>query len=269
MSSAAKALALLSYFSTTRPEIGLSQLCRLAKRDKATTYRHLQALETAGFVEQNPATKQYRLGPAVMQLAQVREETVPRKDGAKPVLKTLADATGETAHASVLSGTTLYALCACESPHHGTRAVIDISTFPLHATASGLCALAFGPPNLMDVATGNLKEFTPKTPTSPTELSTLIGEISESGFSEANQIFETEIHSIAAPIFDPMGNFAGAVAVASVASRFTPQLEHSIKSELILAARQITRNWGGVIPAHVEAIWAKSVTQSTELETAS
>ena len=80
MSSATKALKLLSYFSTARPEIGLSQLCRLAQRDKATTYRHLQSLEAVGFVEQNPMTRQYRLGPALMHLSQVREITVPRKD---------------------------------------------------------------------------------------------------------------------------------------------------------------------------------------------
>jgi len=108
MSSTSKTLALLAYFSPAQPEIGLSQLCRQAGRDKATTYRHLQALEDAGFVEQNPATKHYRLGPALLQLAQIREETVPRKAGAETVLDGLVDTTGETAHVSVLSGTTVY-----------------------------------------------------------------------------------------------------------------------------------------------------------------
>ena len=104
MSSVTKTLALLAFFSPSRPEIGLSQLCRLAKRDKATTYRHLQALEEAGFVEQSALTKMYRLGPALLQLAQVREATVPRKMGAEAALAALSDATGETAHVTVLSG---------------------------------------------------------------------------------------------------------------------------------------------------------------------
>ena len=86
MSSAVKALRLLSHFSATRPEIGLSQLCRIAGRDKSTTYRYLQALETAGFIEQNSTTKQKRLGPALLQLAQDREEKNPRKDGAKSAM---------------------------------------------------------------------------------------------------------------------------------------------------------------------------------------
>ena len=49
-----------------QPELGLSKLCRLANRDKATTYRHLKVLEDAGFLEQSPLSKQYRLGPALL-----------------------------------------------------------------------------------------------------------------------------------------------------------------------------------------------------------
>jgi len=267
MSSAAKALTLLSHFSTERPEIGLSQLCRIARRDKATTYRHLQALETVGFVEQNPATKHYRLGPTVMQLAQVREATVPRKDGAKAALATLADATGETAHVTVLSGTTLYGLGECESPHHGTRAVIDINVFPLHATASGLCAVAFGDGDLLQAAINNLEGFTKATPTTEDDLLPLISAIKDTGFGRADQIFEAEIQGLAAPVFDHTGHLAGAVAVASVASRFNANLEQTIKAELIIAAREITRNWGGAIPDTIEAAWAKSVTHPNALET--
>ncbi|KPA22933.1 Transcriptional regulator KdgR [Shimia sp. SK013] len=266
MSSATKALKLLSYFSTARPEIGLTQLCRIAGRDKATTYRHLQALETAGFVEQNPLTKHYRLGPAVMQLAQIREATVPRKASAKSALAALADATGETAHVTVLSGTTLYGLCDCESPRHGTRAVIDISIFPLHATASGQCSVAFGDPSLLEAAVANLEGFTASTPTTHSDLAALIETARETGFACANQSYESEIQGIAAPIFDHTGHLAGAVAVASVASRHTAELEHTIKSELITAAREITRNWGGKIPTQIEAVWAKSDTTPNALD---
>lgn len=269
MSSAAKALGLLSHFSTSRPEIGLSQLCRIANRDKATTYRHLQALETAGFVEQNPLTKQYRLGPAILQLAQVREATVPRKEGARHVLAALAEATGETAHVTVLSGQTLYGLCECESPHHAIRAVIDLDTFPLHATASGLCALAFGPDALMEGAADTLETFTATTPVEKPRLVSMVEAIRRTGIGRANKTYAEETYGLSAPLFDHTGHFAGAVAVASVAARVTEALEHTITAELVIAAREITRNWGGTIPEHVEAAWARSVPQPKATETAS
>ena len=262
LSSAAKTLELMAYFSTTRPEIGLSQLCKLAKRDKATTHRHLQALEKTGFVEKNPITKQYRLGPAVLQLAQTREATVPRKAGVQAPLFDLADATGETSHVTVLSGTTVYELMSCDSPKHGTRAIIDIQTFPLHATASGLCALAFGPEALIDVALNELQPFTRTTATTSEDLHAMVEAIRNTGFGRADRSFEDDVQGLSAPIFDQTGHFAGAVSVASVAARFTPDMERIIKTQLVITARQISNNWGGTVPAQIEAIWAKHFTPS-------
>ena len=262
LSSATKTLELMAYFSTTRPEIGLSQLCKLAKRDKATTHRHLQALEKKGFVEKSPITKQYRLGPVVLQLAQTREATVPRKAGVQAPLFDLADATGETSHVTVLSGTTVYELMSCDSPKHGTRAIIDIQTFPLHATASGLCALAFGPEALIDVALNELQPFTRTTATTSEDLHAMVEAIRNTGFGRADRSFEDDVQGLSAPIFDQTGHFAGAVSVASVAARFTPDMERIIKTQLVITARQISNNWGGTIPAQIEAIWAKHFTPS-------
>lgn len=269
MSSASKALDLLSLFSTARPEIGLSQMCKLAKRDKATTYRHLQVLEAAGFVEQNANTKHYRLGPTLLQLGRMREATVPRETGAREATRMLADKTGETAHVSVLSGANLFALLSFESPKHSTRAIIDITTFPLHATASGYCALAFGPDGLFDAACETLNSYTDKTPSTPQALQAIVEDTRHSGFARSDGRFESEIHSLSAPVFDQTGGFCGAVSVASVASRFAPALETLIKSELITASRDISRNWGGVVPAAVEHAWATSMAQQQELETTS
>lgn len=269
MSSASKTLELLAYFSAARPEIGLSQLCRLARRDKATTYRHLQALEETGFIEQNLLSKRYRLGPTVLHLAEIREATVPRKLGAKAALSDLANATGETAHVSVLSGTTVYPLASLESSEHSTRAIVDLQTFPLHATASGFCALAFGPPNLIDVAKENMQIFTPTTVKTTEELRHTIQSVQHTGFACSNGGFEDDVQGIATPLFDQTGLFAGAVSVASVATRFTPDLERRIRQHLMTASRTITRNWGGTLPDFVEASWAKSLSPSHALEPAS
>ena len=266
MSSTTKALELLSFFSTTRPEMGLSQLCRLAGRNKTTTYRNLQALKKNGFIEQDPTSRHYRLGPVVMQLAQVREATVPRKKTALNSIRRLAGVTGETAHVTVLSGNTLYGLCECESPLYGIRAVIDINTFPLHATASGLCALAFGPTELFDIAIQELPRYTSTTPRTKEELSNTVSEVAQTGFGRAKKTFEDEIEGIAVPVFDQTGQYAGSVAIACVASRFDCNSEHTIKTELVLAAHEISRNWGGRIPSHIEATWTQSLSTSDILE---
>lgn len=269
MSSAVKTLALLDFFSATRPEIGLSQLCRLARRDKATTYRHLQALEETGFVEQNPLTKGYRLGPAILQLAQTRETTVPRKVAAEPALAILADATGETSHVSVLSGQAVYALASCESPKHSTRVIIDVPKLPLHATAAGICALAFGPADLMEVATANMEIFNTHTARTAAELADMVETARQTGFGYSDRCFENDVQSLAAPVFDQTGLLAGTVSVASVATRFTDDLERGIREQLKIASRDISRSWGGTLPESIEALWAVPLSQSQPLEAAS
>lgn len=266
MSSASKTLDLLDYFTVDRPEIGLTRLCRLAGRDKATTYRHLQSLEGAGFVEQNPLTKSYRLGPRLLQLAQTREVTVPRGAGVEAPLNALADATGETSHVTILSGQTLFKLRAVESPRHSIRVIMDVDTFPLHATSSGHSALAFGAANLFDAATQSMTAFTANTVTTVDALRSSVEVTRATGFARATGSFEDDVHSLAAPLFDQTGLFAGTVSTASVASRFTPALEQIIKTHLIIASRAITRNWGGTVPASVEAAWAASLAQPLELE---
>ncbi|MGJ8617684.1 MAG: IclR family transcriptional regulator [Sulfitobacter sp.] len=269
MSSATKTLALLSHFSATLPEIGLSQLCKLANRDKATTYRHLQALEDAGFVEKNPLTKRYRLGPALLSLAQMREVTVPRKAGVIAPLKELADATGETAHVSILSGGTLYSLDVVESPEHSTRAIVSAATHPLHATASGICALAFSTPDLTDIAKKNLKAFTAQTPTTEQEIDAAIQHARATGYGHSDGSLDNEVHSRSVPIFDQTGLLAGTVSVACVATRFTSKAEQEIKRHLITASRQISHNWGGTVPSSLEACWLNASSKSQQMEPAS
>ncbi|MFT5111764.1 MAG: DNA-binding IclR family transcriptional regulator [Parasphingorhabdus sp.] len=69
MQTTDKALSLLSQFSESRPQIGLSEFARLARFDKATTRRLLISLIRNGLVEQHPETRKYRLGASILSLA--------------------------------------------------------------------------------------------------------------------------------------------------------------------------------------------------------
>ena len=263
MSTIEKAMELLDFFSAHRPEIGLSDFHRLAGRDKATTFRHLTALESVGLLEQNPATRAYRIGPAVLRLAHMREITLPRRAGLRVALSRLAEVTGETAHASLLDSDGLPTLAHHESPQHSARVVIYESRLPLHATASGMAALAFAPPDLMTRALEALPGYTETTAQNPEEVKAAVTQARKTGFAIANQTFESGVTGFATPLFDSAG-LAGAVAVAAVSPRVTPDLQNIILTELRHAAEVITANWGGVIPPALSAAW----TSTAEPETA-
>jgi DNA-binding IclR family transcriptional regulator len=58
------------------------------------------------------------------------------------------------------------------------------------------------------------------------------------------------------PLFDSTNQVAGAVAIASVASRLNDDLIRLIKKELISAARKITKSWGGSVPVGLDVAWS-------------
>lgn len=255
MQTVDKAVSLLGFFSTAEPEIGLSELGRLSGFDKAATRRFLVALAKHGFIEQNPDNKRYRLGPAFLRLARIREATVPFTSIVQPLLDRLVSDTGETAHASHLAEGHLVTLATAE-PQRATRVSVNPSeALPLHATASGLACLAFMSPAEAEalLKRGGIGRHTGQTATSLRDIKRLIQATRERGFGRADRSFEDEVIGTAAPIFDWAGKPIGAVAVASVASRFTPELDRTITHAVLDAAVRVTRDTGGAVHARVAA----------------
>ena len=93
MKTVDKAMTLLRQFSLDRLEIGLNDLSRMTGEDKAVTRRLLLSLAKHGFVEQDPDTRKYFLGPGFLALARLREATVPMVRAAQVVSEWLCHKT--------------------------------------------------------------------------------------------------------------------------------------------------------------------------------
>lgn len=226
--------------------IGLSDLARLAELNKATCFRLLTELANYGLVERVGSAREYRLGPTVLRLANLREAQVPLRGAAMPVLQALAQTTGETAHMSLLLGNILRSLAIAYSTSHSTRVTMeDRDVLPFHATSSGLAVLAFQPESFArSILSGPLPALTLHTETDPAKLRQRLTIIRAAGLAESAGGYEVEVHSLAVPLFDALGRCSGAVAVAGLASRMTePQLQ-VIRAAVLRAAAQITTLWG-------------------------
>lgn len=250
MGTTSKALSLLDLFSRTTPSIGLSDLARRSGLNKATVHRLMGELAAHGFVEQAGAAREYRLGPAVLRLAQLREAAVPMREVVRPVLTALAAETGETAHVSLVQGGELVLFDFAYSQAHGTQVMMgDAPVLALHATSSGLAVLAFSEPAFVDRAlSGPLAAYTAKTRTDPAELRAALAPVRRAGLAESEGGFETDVHSHAMPLFDVHRHCIGAVAVAAPAARMTPALRETIRAALRREAPRLTAALGGVSP---------------------
>lgn len=260
MTTVAKALDLLDLFGHATPRLGLSEAARLSGLNKATCHRLLTDLTAAGLLEQVGAAREYRLGPAVLRLAALREATVPMLSAARPELERLAEATGETAHVSLLVGGRLKAVDHAYSARHSMRVMMsDADDLPFHATASGLAVLAALPADRRGALLASpLPALTPMTETDPARLALRIDEVRARGHAESLGGFQTDVHSLAVPLFGADGACAGALAVAAPAARMTPAARALIRAALIRAGLSITTQWGGVPPGDFAASWRQA-----------
>ncbi len=246
MGTITKALELLTHFSPSRSEIGLAEFVRVTGRDKATLHRHLTELEENGFLEQHPTTRAYRLGPAFLRLAAVREAAFPFRALVRPIVMELADAVGELAHASLLQGDALSSVFHADPQLHGTQVHFDPSEIlPLHATSSGVAVLAFADDDLRArVLSRPLPPFTNRTITDPETLRQLVAQTRADGLSRLEGSFDSEVTSQGAPLFGEGDRVVGALSVAVPALRATPDRMDDIARRLRVAAQEASRSLG-------------------------
>lgn len=261
MGTITKALSLLNYFSLERSEIGLAVFVKMTGGDKATVRRHLMELEQNGFLEQNPSTRGYRLGPAVLRLADVRESSFPVRSVFETVVEKIALEIGELVHASLLQGEIMSPLCHADPEVHGVRVKFDgAELLPLHATASGLAVLGFGSPELRKrTLAGHLEAYTEHTTVQPTALEAMVSETNKNGYSVNEQGYVNDVISFAVPVFEADGLPFGTLAVAVPVSRMTPELKAIILQQLFAGARQVTVSFGGRLPERLALKWDKAL----------
>jgi DNA-binding IclR family transcriptional regulator len=252
-----KALELLNLFTRQTPRIGLSEIARISGTNKATCFRLLTELQDYGLLEQDSESRDYRLGPAALRLAALREAAVPMRAATRPILEKLSADTGESAHSSILVGGRLQILDFAYSARHATKVIFeDTDVLPFHATSSGLAVLAHLPQaQRAQILAQPLTPRTAQTLTDPTHLNDALDGVRREGFALIDGGFEAEVVGIAVPVFGPQSTCLGALAVATPTNRITDDLRRQIIGALAVAGADLTKNLGGTVPAPIASLW--------------
>ncbi|WP_296746241.1 IclR family transcriptional regulator [Mesorhizobium sp.] len=254
MSTVAKAISLLEVLGRGAPETALADLARSVGFDKATTRRLLVSLIAQGLVEQDEATRLYRLGAGLTRLALMREAQFPFLRMAVPVVEALAAETGETVHLSEYSKRGLISVHVIESTKANRVSVPPGEVLPMHATASGIAFLAFAEERVRSaVLAGPMPAFTPFTIGDATMLAEHIAAARARGHSTGSQGFEEGVISVAAPILGADGLAIGAIAVAAPRVRTAKNDVERHGASVIAAAREIGERLFGQVPGQKRA----------------
>jgi len=219
--SIARAAAVLRALESTGADgRALTEIARITGFGKATTHRLLQALSEVGFVYQDLATRQYRLG-AVLRLLGRRAYEQDIASISKPSLLRLAAASGDTVYLSVPEGGT----SVCVDRELGAFPIRTLSLDvgqrrPLGVGSGSLAILAFMPPDEIATIIARNEQWLAAFPAfAPEALHKLVRQTQSQGFSYIDGLIIPGINAIGAPVFDAARRPVAALSITAIAER--------------------------------------------------
>jgi IclR family KDG regulon transcriptional repressor len=243
--SVSHALDVLEQFTGEPDELGVTELSKRLKLHKNNVFRLLATLEARGYIEQNKATENYRLGVRCLRLGQrfVMQTGLLRQ--ARPVMHQVAKACHETSFITVMRDGCAIALDAVEA-EQPVRMVSRIGDpLPLHCTAAGKMHLAFADDELRASLPEALQKFTEKTLVDRQALGQQLKKIVESGFAVDVGEHIEDVRSVAVPIRDYTRAVVGSLAVSGPAYRLSQErLEKEIVPLMLKAGRELSTRLG-------------------------
>jgi IclR family KDG regulon transcriptional repressor len=243
--SVSHALDVLEQFSGEPDELGVTELSKRLKLHKNNVFRLLATLEARGYIEQNKATENYRLGVRCLRIGQrfVMQTGLLRQ--ARPVMHQVAKACHETSFITVMRDGSAIALDAVEA-EQPVRMVSRIGDpLPLHCTAAGKMHLAFADDELRASLPEALQKFTEKTLVDRQALAQQLKKIVESGFAVDVGEHIEDVRSVAVPIRDYTRAVVGSLAVSGPAYRLSQErLEKEIVPLMLKAGRELSTRLG-------------------------
>ena len=239
------ALRILEYIAQCQSSVGVTEMARAFDTTKSRIHRHLQTLVAAGYLIRNDETERYGVSARLVALGQAVSESFEIASAARDVMRELRDRLG---HAVTIS----------QPEPDGNRIVnimpsrsnIEIAVKPgsllqFHSSAQGKVTLAFGnPATLQRILQEPLQMTTPYTITDPIRLRAEVEATRRRGWAVAPHEAMIGINALAAPIFDALGGYAGAIAITDSVQFLSEMPSTDQVRELIAAAAAISANLG-------------------------
>lgn len=210
--------------------------------NKSRVFRILNTLKQHGLVQQDPGTKQYRLGLQLMTFGAAASGQLGIVEIADPILDRLAEQSGETVHLGVIEDDEAVCIAKRESKH-SVRLYAEVGKrAPLNAGGVPKVLLAHLPPDERSriIHQNSLPRFTDQTVTDPDQLEEVLAQIRRDGYTVAINDLEPATHSIAAPIYDHSGQVVAGVSIAGPSHRFSPEKIRRFSQLVCDAAGQIS-----------------------------
>lgn len=238
-----RALALLRLVATGQDAgVRLTDVARMSGLSRPTAHRLLKVLIEESAVEQNPATRRYRIGPELLLLGLARGSGLPIRHVAEPYLRALSQQVGDTVFLSVRHGAD--SVCIARQLGHHAIQVLSIEVGvrrPLGASVSGVVLLA-----AMDAA--DSRATTQANAARLQHLGLGVAELNrrvqlarQHGYALAERGVVPGTSALAVPVHDATGQVVAALSIAAMAERLTRKRSTEVLALMQQHAQGIAR----------------------------
>jgi DNA-binding IclR family transcriptional regulator len=241
-----RAFMLLETIAGNPRGITLAELSKQSGLHTSTTFHLVKTMEHCGYVRQARDSKRYSLGGMIFSIAANAKAELDMGATAAPILETLAAATGETSHFSILAGGEIIIAARAAGPGVFQIQEKNGGVRPGHATALGKMILAHMSVEERDQYFANhpLVPLTEKTITEREKLERQFSEIVKVGIAYDDEEMIPELRCVAAAVWDQTG-VVGSVGISGPVWKLSLQRLNEVSERVSEAARELSVALGG------------------------
>ncbi|UCD71207.1 MAG: IclR family transcriptional regulator [Syntrophobacterales bacterium] len=235
--SVTNALNLLEEFKPDRNELGVTELSKRLNLHKNNVFRLLATLEAKGYIEQNKATENYRLGVKSLELGQTFIKQLGLVRQAKPFLKEIVNKCNEMAYIGVIRQNSIVYLDV-EEANQTVKVANRVGwRLPIHCTAIGKAQIAFASEEELEKLgiLDHMERFTPNTIVDKAEFIKHVKEVAKRGYALDNEEYNLGVRCVGIPLRDYTGRVVGGISVSGPSFRMTDEI---LKEKVIPVAKE-------------------------------
>lgn len=232
-------------------DLGGATLTALAvdlDQSPATLYRVLTTFQGRGLVEFDETAQVWSIGAGTFLIGAGFLRRTSLVDSARPILRALMAATGETANLGIERGGEVLFVSQVETQSNIRAFFPPGSTSEMHASGIGKALLAFMPADRRAAVLNGrpLTRYTDHTLTDPAALDDDLAVSRGRGFAVDADEKTDGMRCIAAPVYDAFGEAVAGISVSGPTSRIHDSDIVRLATEVTAAARQLSTALGAV-----------------------
>lgn len=243
--SADRTLDLFELLARWGREMSHTEIAEALDIPKSSLTKLIRNLTARDYLRFVPETKGYRLGDAILKLAQQSNQLRSLIACAEPVLNDITQQTNESCALNQLKGDQVEVVATVISQQRLQSHMRLGDLAPLYAVSGGKAILAFLPDVMRDeyLRSVSFERFTKNTISTKKALLGELNEVKSNGFAHSHEEYTPGIVGIGVPILSSTGFPLGSLNLAVPAVRYTSAVGERAVSILKSAAARIQRQY--------------------------